>query len=143
MTLQRRDLMPMFAVTNIVDGKRFEYADAWQRAHLLLVTIPRNDPTEAAYIASLMARQNELRASDVRLVITSDAVPGVPSPSVVIADRWGEIYLVEEAGSATLDFARDGSQQGRRAADLPAADALLEWLGYVQRVCPECEGETR
>jgi hypothetical protein len=44
---------------------------------------------------------------------------------VLFADRWGEVVHVEAT------------------AELPAATALLEWLDYVERRCPECEGEAR
>jgi hypothetical protein len=61
-------------------------------------------------------------------VITSDAVPGLDAPAVVVGDRWGEIVYV----TATAD-----------AADLPPARELLEWISYVETRCPECEGEAK
>jgi hypothetical protein len=34
-------------------------------------------------------------------------------------------------------------QQAESNRDLPDADALMEWLRYVQMQCPECQGESR
>jgi hypothetical protein len=52
----------------------------------------------------------------------------VPSPGVVVADRWGEVYYVQEAD---------------RAAALPPPAELIDWLRFVRDECPECQGETR
>jgi hypothetical protein len=45
-----------------------------------------------------------------------------------VADRWGEIAYVAAAPHVT---------------ELPTASELIEWLDYVERRCPECEGEAR
>lgn len=42
-------------------------------------------------VSGLSQREDELAALETTCVITSDAVPGVPIPGIVIADRWGEI----------------------------------------------------
>ena len=43
MTVSPRDLLPMFTVTNAVDGAMVRYQDVWQRKNLLLVMAPEND----------------------------------------------------------------------------------------------------
>ena len=129
MGLQRGDRVPHFEVTTI-DGSRIAYTTIWQRRNLLLVSldgIGSRAPAGAAFVEHLAARQEELRALATAVVITKDAVPGVPCPGVVIADRWGEIYFVG----------------GGTSGDLPPAGELLEWLAYIQQECPECEGERR
>jgi hypothetical protein len=55
-------------------------------------------------------------------------VPGLPSPGVVIADRWGEIEFL-----MPID----------KPADAPAPDEILDSVSYVRMQCPECQGETR
>jgi hypothetical protein len=128
MALQAHDLMPMFTVTNRWDGATIRYRDVWQRKHLLLISILSADPTTEQYVEALRERAGELEFDDVQIVVTSEAVDGIPSPGVVIADRWGEIYFVQGAS---------------RTADLPVADELIDWLRYIQTECPECQGERR
>ena len=128
MTISPRDLLPMFTVTNAVDGALVRYQDVWQRKNLLLVMAPENDPTAAGYRKALIDAATTLAAEDTTFVVTSNTIPGIPSPGVVVADRWGEIYYVKSAG---------------RAANLPTPDDLAEWLRYVQNECPECQGEAR
>jgi hypothetical protein len=124
--LQRGMQVPFFEVTT-VDGRRVEYRALWQAQNLLLVTIPRQDHSQAC-TASLRARMTELMAHDTAVVMTTDDVAGMPAPGVLVADRWGDIFFV-----------------GRFADDTPCfdADAILEWLRHVQMQCPECQGETR
>jgi hypothetical protein len=128
MTLGVRDLLPMFTVTNTVDGALVCYQDIWQRKNLLLVMAPEDDPTSAAYAKALIEGLPIVGAEDTTVIVTSNTVAGIPSPGVLVADRWGEIYYLTGAG---------------RTADLPAAPELTEWLRYVQNECPECQGEAR
>ena len=129
MTLERGQLIPHFAVTTI-DGDRFEYADIWQRRNLLLIALPAAVSSDAAdrYLTDLTSRSEELEAFETTCVITFDRVPGVVAPAVVITDRWGEVYATTAV--ATI-------------AALPSADAIFEWLRYINHECPECQGEVR
>lgn len=128
MTLSVRDLLPMVTVTHAVDGSLVRYQDVWQRKNLLLVMAPENDPTSAQYAKALIDSSTIVAAEDTTLVVTANTIPGVPSPGVLVADRWGEIYYVTSAD---------------RTADLPTARELAEWLRYVHNECPECQGEAR
>jgi hypothetical protein len=128
MAFAQRDLLPMFTVTDAVDGALVRYQDIWQRRNLVLVMVPENDPTGAEYTKPLIEAACALAANDTTLVVTSNTIPGIPSPGVVVADRWGEIYYVKSAG---------------RAADLPTPTDLDQWVRYVQSECPECQGEAR
>lgn len=127
MTIQRGEQVPFFEITTF-DGQRVEYRSLWQRRNLLLVRLPARDEDAAACVADLKRRMAELMAHDTAVLVTSDPVEGMPSPGVLVADRWGDIYHV-----------------GRFADDSPCvdADALIEWLRYVQTQCPECQGEAR
>ena len=129
MALQPRESVPHFDVTTI-DGARVAYRTIWQRKNLLLVSLDSGGPglLRPPLIAQLEGRREQLRALATVTVITDSAVEGVPTPGVVIADRWGEIYFVRGGGAGS---------------DLPDAAEILEWLDYIQQECPECEGERR
>lgn len=127
MTIRPHDLMPMFTANN-ADGTHVRYDDIWQRRNLLLVSLPNDDPTGATYATTLGVLEPDLAAYDAALIITTTRIEGVPSPGVVVADRWGEVYYVQEAD---------------RAAALPPPAELVEWLRFVRNECPECQGETR
>jgi len=124
MTLSARDLLPMFRATNIVDDALVDYRDIWQRSNLLLIAVP---PGEAS-VHSLAQLGRDLEGNDTAVVVTTDPIPGVPPPAVVVADRWGEIQYIQTAG---------------RVADLPDAAELGDWLDYLRYQCPECQGEAR
>lgn len=123
--LQRGELVPHFEVRDLA-GNVCRYAAIWQRRNLVLVALPAAGPD--TYACELAARGAEVDQRDGTCVITRDAVPGVPAPAVVIADRWGEIAHVAAA---------------RDVDELPPAAEVLEWLDYVVRRCPECEGEAK
>jgi hypothetical protein len=126
--LRRGDHVPHFSIRDL-DGHEVAYDLIWQRQNLLLTLIDPGDPDGAVVFADhLRGRLADLTAHDTACVVTGDAVAGAPSPGIVIADRWGEIWHVQQAESNR---------------DLPDADALIEWLRYVQMQCPECQGESK
>jgi ABC-type Fe3+/spermidine/putrescine transport system ATPase subunit len=120
--------VPHFEIRNL-QGQEVRYSAIWQRRNLVLVTLPASDEDGSfrAYVSEL----TQMAAQQVRgteLVITRDAVAGIPCPGVIIADRWGEIVQV-----AT----------GSQVAQLPPAHEVVDWVTYVQHQCPECQGEAR
>ena len=124
--LQPHDQIPHFVVTDL-DGGTVTYAAIWQRAHLLLVSLgsaATPDDSLLGYVGAIGA----LAADDLACVITRDAVPGLPAPGAIVADRWGEIVHVTPAGESP---------------GLPSAESLAEWVAYLRIQCPECEGEAR
>ena len=126
--LQRGDSVPHFEIKT-VGGELFSYSTIWQRRNLVLVALPAAESeSPGSYISRLMARQSEFSAKDAECVMTRDRVPGIPSPGVVVADRWGEIAHV--ATTSQVD-------------DLTSPEELLDWVGYLERRCPECEGEAK
>ena len=128
MMLQRGDLMPRFEV-NTVEGAHVDYSTIWQRRNLVLVALPALESGAAAsYISQLKAREPDFTAAAAQCVITREPVPGIPSPGLVVADRWGEI--VHAAHPPRVD-------------DLASAEALLEWVTFLEQKCPECEGEAK
>jgi hypothetical protein len=123
----RHDLLPHFTVTTI-EGRRVAYSTFWQRKNLLLVSLPSVGGPLDEYAEAVSARAPEWDDHETACVITRDHVPGVPTPSVLIADRWREIYLV-----STFDS----------SASAPSIADLLESVAHVHMRCPECEGEAR
>jgi len=122
-------LLPHFEVADI-SGTHFRYRDVWQRANIVLVCLAGADLGAAEqYRAAIEDYRDPLTAADARLLVTRDVIAGLPAPSVVIGDRWGEVHHLATADSSL--------------AALPAPAELLEWLHYVQMRCPECEGEWR
>jgi peroxiredoxin len=128
MMLQRGDPVPHFDVRTH-DDRRVSYTAIWQHRNLLLISLPGEKCAACeAYIAQLSVQMAAFASHHSECVITRDRVPGIPSPSVVVADKWGEIAYVATASDI---------------ADLPPAQELVEWVGYLQNQCPECEGEAR
>ena len=124
--LQRGDTVPHFEVKTVT-GEVFSYATVWQRRNLLLVVVPGSS-SDDSYAAALRTRDDDVRNRETNCVITREEVAGLPGPAVLIADRWGEIVHIATAPAAN---------------DLPTPEDLLEWLDYLSRRCPECEGEAR
>ena len=126
--LQNGELLPHFNVTTI-GGARFAYADIWQRKNLLLVSLPEEESEGSAnYLSRLASQMSPMTGNDIACVVTRDSIPGLTSPGLVVADRWGEIHHVTHAA---------------RVEDLASPDELVEWLRYLQSRCPECEGEAK
>jgi hypothetical protein len=124
-TLLIGNLVPHFAV-RLLDGQPIRYGDLWQRRNLLLVAVA-DEATESAqrYLSGLSAIVPALEANETNLVVTSDRIAGLPAPSVVVADRWGEIVHL-------------GASQPGREDELPQPKDLLEWIRFLRIQCPEC-----
>jgi len=126
--LQRGDSVPPFQVKSI-RGEMFSYSSIWQRKNLVLVVIPvEESESPGTYISRLVARRSEFTAKNAECVVTADRVPGIDGPAVVVADRWGEI--VHAATTSQVDA-------------LTSPEELLDWVDYLERRCPECEGEAK
>jgi hypothetical protein len=124
--LQRGDSVPHFEVKTI-GGELFTYSTIWQRRPLVLVALPTAESeAPGTYVSQLSGLRSEFTAKDAECVVSADHVPGIPSPAVVVADRWGEIVHVATASQVD---------------DLTSPEELLDWVDYLDRRCPECEGE--
>ena len=126
--LRRGDQVPNFEVTTL-DGATVGYRTLWQHRNLVLIALPAADVEGSAeYVASVTGRTQAFAGHNATCIVTRDSIRGLVPPAVIVADRWGEIVYA----AATAEV-----------RDLPSADAILEWLEYVQHRCPECEGESR
>lgn len=54
---------------------------------------------------------------------------GIHGGALLIADQWGELFLVQEGRAARHDF--------------PPPEEVAQWLRWVAIQCPECQGEAR
>ncbi len=126
--LQRGDLIRHFELTNL-GGDAVAYSRIWQRQNLVLVTLPasRSEDGFKDYVSQLTALIPAF-GPDTACVMTRDSVSGIPCPGVVVADRWGEILNVAAAPTV---------------AELPRPHEIVEWVDFVQRQCPECQGEAK
>ena len=76
------------------------------------------------YASQLQLRQPDFDREETTVVVTTDAVPGLSAPSVLVADRWGEIVHLESASGST--------------SNLADVDELLSGVHFVEIQCPEC-----
>lgn len=120
----RLGYVPHFDATTL-DGRRIRYQDIWQHQNLVLVIgDPHDREAVAHYALQLHAREAEFDREQTTVVITTDSVPTLPAPTVLVADRWGEIlYLSTLAG---------------QPSSFPDADELLSWVHFAESQCPEC-----
>lgn len=124
--LGKGDALPFFEVTTVT-GTQVRYADFWQRKNVALVCLPELASAEdEGYIRQLSDRATAFETYSAACVVTRDPVKQVPRPGLVIADRWGEVQYL--ASSPTT-------------SGLPDVREILDTLDFVQRRCPECEGE--
>ena len=114
--------LPHFVVT-AVGGGRVCYRDLWQRRILVLVAgHPDDRDALERYALQLRDRRKAFDDCEATVVVTTDAVQDVSAPSVVVADRWGEVQ----------------HRQRFHVEDPPGAEDLLSWVRFVQMQCPEC-----
>jgi hypothetical protein len=118
--------VPHFEVKKI-NGGVFRYSTIWQRQHLVLISISEGKSANN-YVADLLARQSAFDALRSVFVVTTDRIAGLRTPGALVVDRWGEVIHV--VSPPLTD-------------DLPTASELLDWLDYLERRCPECEGEAK
>jgi hypothetical protein len=126
--LQPGDSVPHVELTT-VEGQIFSYATIWQRKNLVLLCFPdEGSQSSSTYISALAVLKSEFAAHDAECVVTRDPLAGIASPGLIVADRWGEIVHVVQTTHV------DG---------LPSPQDLLEWVDYLEKRCPECEGEAK
>lgn len=122
--LNRGDLLPHFEARTI-QGHDFIYSGIWQRKQLAMILVPESF-SDSGFVSRWESLRADFEARETVLTISTEPVPGLPAPGVVVADRWGEIVFV--AGSERVD-------------ELPGPAELLDWADYTRRRCAECEGE--
>ena len=125
--LKRGDQVPHFEART-PGGDVFTYSSIWQHKNLVLVALPEDASACATGALEQALRTAPFDQDQNACVVTRDTVPGLPAPAALVADRWGEIVYLRAV--PTLDT-------------LPRPAVLFDWLDYVERRCPECEGEAK
>ena len=125
--LGRGDLLPHLQLP-CPDGSVWDYgATTWQRNNLLLLSLPsQTDVADVMYVDQLLKHAAVWMRSETTCVLTREPIDGMPTPGLLIADRWGEIYVVADAP---------------QVCELPGAAEVAEWLRFLEHQCPECQGE--
>ncbi len=127
--LEKGQRLPMISVATVDGDATVPLRRAGRRATVLVTVHPECDACRA-YLDALAREQAEIEEWDGRLVTTyADAEladAGIPAPAVLIADQWGELFVVEPAGES-------------HAFIEPAE--VVSWLRYLAVQCPECQGE--
>jgi hypothetical protein len=148
--LKRGDRMPPLLLQAADNGKAVALREESRVATVLVILHGGCEPC-AEYLAAITQRSTEIREWDGRVVaavvgsqpsmpepvrdsvvqVTVDAdeqlqQSGAATPAVLIADQWGELFMVEGAGTAHA---------------FPEPGEIVEWLRYLAIQCPECQGE--
>lgn len=123
--MDRGELVPHFTVTT-VDGDVVSYETSWQRHHLVLIFTAGQ--AAVAYVDDVSHAVQDFAALSAVFVVTAQPIGDLREPTLVVADRWGEIVLIERATTADA---------------LPGGTEVRRWLEHLEIRCPECEGEAR
>lgn len=133
----------------MADGAARPLRPGGRRSPVLVLLHSAECPACAEFVARLGAAADMLREWDgeVRVITPSGAAEtqppppfpllldperrvaaalGITPPAVVIADQWGEVHDVREAGDEHR---------------FPTVDEIESWLRYLAIQCPECQGE--
>ena len=119
------DRLPDLEVPTL-DGDMVRLRTHSRLATVLLALHPDCAPCQA-YRETIEQHAVQVREWDGRVVaIAAHDAAGIEAPSVLVADQWGELAAVENAGAqhAFID-----------------AQEVIDWLRFLATKCPECEGE--
>ena len=114
-------------------GGCLEYLSALAEAH---ETLRDWDGRVLAVLHGPLETAEEIRAArGLPFAVVADAEGrlregwGIAGGTLLIADQWGELFLVQPGGEGEHEF--------------PPPAELAEWLRFVAIQCPECQGEAR
>jgi peroxiredoxin len=85
-----------------------------------VVAIGPDEPAENRQLAARLGQPFPFLSDPAGGVI---AQQGLASPSLIIADRWGEIWAAWLGGTTH---------------QLPSEQDILQWLSFIEAQCPEC-----
>jgi len=96
------------------------HSDAYHQQETVVLAIGPDQLAESQQLAAQLDHPFPLLSDPAEGII---AQQGLDTPSLVIADRWGEIWK-----------AWVGSADHR----LPSAQDILQWLVFIESQCEEC-----
>ncbi len=94
--------------------------DAYRQEETAVVALGPDEPAENRQQATRLGHPFPFLSDPAGRVI---AHQGLATPSLVIADRWGEIWAAW-LGGTTHQF--------------PSQQDILQWLSFIEAQCPEC-----
>lgn len=96
------------------------HLDAYRQEEAVVLAISPEQPAANEQLAAQLGHSFPLLSDPAGRVIAQE---GFDTPSLIIADRWGEIWA-----------AWVGEDDHR----LPSEQAMLQWLVFIEAQCPEC-----
>jgi peroxiredoxin len=96
------------------------HLDAYRQEEAAVIAIGPDDPAENRQLATRPALPFPFLSDPAGCVI---AQQGLATPSLIIADRWGEIWAAWLGGTNH---------------QLPSEQDILQWLSFIEAQCPEC-----
>jgi peroxiredoxin len=94
--------------------------DAYSQEETAVLVVGPNQPTENLQLADRLGHPFPLLSDPLEQTVTQQ---GLDTPSLVIADRWGEIWAAWAGGADHR---------------LPSGQDILQWLLFIEAQCPEC-----
>ena len=138
---ERGKLLPNFALT-ASDGRRVQFTDFKNQRNVVLVFGPDVLLDEIARLHDRFLREEAQVVAVLRAGVEQAAQRRREHgwPFLVLADPDGAVHrrLGAEDGAAAYVTDRFGEVFWAARGELPAAAALLDWLEFVNRQCPEC-----
>ena len=96
------------------------HMDAYSQEETAVLVIGPDQPAENQRLAAQLGHPFPLLSDPAGQTI---AQQGLDTPSLVIADRWGEIWAAWAGGTDHR---------------LPSGQDILQWLMFIEAQCPEC-----
>ena len=96
------------------------HSDAYHQQETVVLAIGPDQLAESQQLAAQLDHPFPLLSDPAEGII---AQQGLDTPSLVIADRWGEIWKA---------WIGDADHQ------LPSAQDMLQWLVFIESQCEEC-----
>ncbi len=94
--------------------------DAYRQEETAVVAIGPDEPFENRQLAARLGQPFSFLSDPAGSVI---AQQGLAPPSLIIADRWGEIWAAWLGGTNH---------------QFPSEQDILQWLSFIEAQCPEC-----
>lgn len=96
------------------------HMDAYRQEETVVLAIGPDQQTKNLLLAAQLGHPFPLLSDPAGRIL---AQQGLNTPSLVITDRWGEIWAVWDAGTDHR---------------LPSTQDILRWLVFIESQCPEC-----
>jgi peroxiredoxin len=94
--------------------------DAYRQEETAVVAIGPDEPAENRHLAARLGHPFPFLSDPAGRVIAQQELA---TPSLIIADRWGEIWAAWLGGTNH---------------QIPSEQDILQWLSFIEAQCPEC-----